>query len=417
MHRFNLPVASIVGGLALLGATFSSAVADLPEGSGRDLVEGFCTGCHNTNLITRSSGYSQEAWKALMATMIDLSGVPEDEEEISAYLAQHFAPHDGRAPTLVPGDVEIAFQEWVVPELGQRSRDPAEAPDGSIWWAGQWGNLIGRIDPETGNMTEYYLPANAHPHTVIVDQAGDVWYTGNKNASIGRFDPDTAEITVFDMPDPEARDPHSGIIDDQGRLFFTVQQSNFIGRLDTATGDIVLSEVETPRALPYGIKLDQNGVPWVSCYGSNCLIKVDPETMALTEIALPDADARTRRLDVASDGTIWYVNSSLGRLGHYDPGTGEFQEWDSPSGPASHPYAIAIIDDIIWYNESGMRPDVLVRFDPATETFQSWAIPSGDVYAGIVRHMRPTADGDLLIHQSSTNRIIRVTVDAPEEVD
>ena len=57
-----------------------------------------------------------------------------------------------------------------------------------------------------------------------------------------------------------------------------------------------------------------------------------------------------------------------------------------------------------------MRPDPLVRFDPKTETFQSWPIPSGHVYAGIVRHMRATKDGNLLIHQSSTNRIMLVTV-------
>jgi virginiamycin B lyase len=65
---------------------------------------------------------------------------------------------------------------------------------------------------------------------------------------------------------------------------------------------------------------------------------------------------------------------------------------------------------MVWYCESGQRPDALVRFDPKTEKFQSWAISSGNVYAGIVRHMRPTRDGNLLIHQSSTNRIILVTV-------
>jgi virginiamycin B lyase len=69
------------------------------------------------------------------------------------------------------------------------------------------------------------------------------------------------------------------------------------------------------------------------------------------------------------------------------------------------------VDGIGWYNESGKRPDALVRFDPRTETFQSWPIPSGGVYAGIIRRMRPTRDGDLLIHQSSTNRIIRVDLD------
>ena len=107
---------------------------------------------------------------------------------------------------------------------------------------------------------------------------------------------------------------------------------------------------------------------------------------------------------------IWYVNSSQGRLGRYNPQTGEIAEWPSPSGPDSHPYGLAYADGAIWYNESGMRPDALVRFDPATETFQSWAIPSGNVYGGIVRHMRTTRDGNLLIHQASTNRIILVTL-------
>jgi virginiamycin B lyase len=49
-----------------------------------------------------------------------------------------------------------------------------------------------------------------------------------------------------------------------------------------------------------------------------------------------------------------------------------------------------------------MRPDALVRFDPEKESFQSWAIPSG---VGIVRNMWVTKQGDLLIHQSSSNRI------------
>ena len=92
-----------------------------------------------------------------------------------------------------------------------------------------------------------------------------------------------------------------------------------------------------------------------------------------------------------------------------DPKTSEFKEWPSPSGPRSHPYAIAVVDGIVWYNESGQRPDALVRFDPRTETFQSWPIPSGGVHAGIVRHMRATRDGNLVLHQSSTNRIILMT--------
>jgi len=132
--------------------------------------------------------------------------------------------------------------------------------------------------------------------------------------------------------------------------------------------------------------------------------------LEITEVKLPIPGTTVRRLDIAEDGTIWYVNSGMGKLGRYDPASGDIREWDSPSGAASHPYAIAVVDGIVWYNESGVRPDPLVRFDPETGRFQSWPIPSGGVHAGIIRHMRATKDGNLLIHQSSTNRIILVNL-------
>ena len=351
--------------LAAHGQSTSSGLADAAN---RDLVEQVCSSCHRPNLITRSSGYTRDDWQELVGTMIDLSHDADLRRDIVQYLADHYPPNTARASTLVPGDMEIEFTEWQVPTLGQRSRDPVEAPDGAIWWVGQWGNLMGLLDPVTG------------------------------------------DITVYEMPNPAARDPHTAVFDSDGILWFTLQQSNMIGRLDPETGDIRLVTAPTERSRPYGIKVDSEGSLWVACNGSNCLIKVNPETMALTEYKLPIPETTVRRLDIASDGMIWYVNSSQGRLGRLDPKTGEAKEWPSPSGPKSHPYALVVIDDIVWYNESGVRPDPLVRFDPETETFQSWPIPTGNIYAGIVRHMRPTRDGDLLIHQSSTNRIIRVEI-------
>jgi virginiamycin B lyase len=382
----------------------------LPDGANKQLVESVCTGCHQSNQITRSSGYTVAQWKELVGTMIDLSKTPEEQTKITQYLAAHFPPNKKRAPKLMPGTAKIAFKEWTVPTLGQRSRDPIQAADGSIWWVGQWADLVGKINPKTGEMTEYPLPAGSKPHTVTLDKAGGVWYTGNKNATIGKLDPATGKVTQYKLPDSKAKDPHTAIFDSKGIMWFTMQNSNMVGRLDPKTGDIKLATMKTPKSKPYGIKIDAQGNPWVACNGSNCLVRIDPKTMALTEVKLPIPKTTVRRLDIAADGMIWYVNSSQGRLGRYNPKTGEIKEWPSPSGPKSHPYAIAVIDGVVWYNESGMRPDALVRFDPKTEKFQSWAIPSGGVHAGIIRHMRPTRDGNLLIHQSSTNRITLVTL-------
>ncbi len=402
-----------IAGISLVGlcVTLSGAAAAQTSTDGRALTEAVCSSCHSTRLIERSSGYSRAHWEKLLAGMVDLSGAPEDRTVILDYLATHFSPSDNRAATTTPGPLKLNMETWMVPTLGQRPRDPVEAADGSIWWVGQWGDILGRIDPKTGAMQEYNLPPGAKPHSVEIGPDGSVWYTGNKNATLGRLDTISGEITEFPMPDPAARDPHTHVFNEAGILWFSLQQSNMIGRLDPKTGDIRLVTAPTPRSRPYGVKIAADGTVWVACNGSNCLLRVDPNTMDVTEIELPEKGTHVRRLDIDADGMIWWVNSGLGRLGRYDPATGAIREWPSPSGSKSHPYAIAVYKGAIWYNESGVRPDMLVRFDPVSETFQSWPIASDGVYAGILRHMRVSGDGEaLLIHQTASNRIMRVTV-------
>ena len=381
---------------------------DLPPGEGRDLVMSTCAGCHGTRNIYQSLGYTAAGWKTLASTMVDLDGAP-DMDVIAAYLAAHFPPNDARAPVRVDGPVQITFESWSGPTLGQRARDPVEAPDGLIWWTGQWADLVTRLDPETGEMREFDLPAGARAHTVTAAEDGMIWYTGNGNGTMGRLDTETGEITEYPMPDPAAGDPHSAIVAPDGRVYFTVQRGNMVGRLNPVSGVVDLVTMPVQRARPYGIKQARDGTIWVGANGSNHLFSLDPETLEITSHEIPDADSHVRRLDIAPDGKVWYVNSGRGRIGYLDPETDELREWPSPSGPNSHPYAIAWFDNAVWYNESGMRPDMLVRFDPIAESFQSWPIPSGDIHAGILRHMRVTRDGSaLLIHQSATNTIMRV---------
>jgi len=374
--------------------------AELPEGSAKELVETACTSCHRAATITRSAGYgSAGEWRDVMASMVKL---PEAEAgTIAEYLAQHFPERPERRPVLVPGGVEIDIKEWMVPTLGQRSRDPIEAPDGSIWWTGMWASLVGRLDPETGEMEEFPLPPEARPHSIVPDQDGNIWYTGNSNGTIGMLDPETGAVTEYKT---QARDPHTATFHPNGNLYFTSQGAGMLGRLNPKTGD--LTEVGTePR--PYGIQIAADGTVWVAYNGTNKIGALNPETMEVRYYTVPEPDTRIRRLGLSSDGMVWFVNSTMGRIGRLNPDTGEIKEWDSPSGPTSHPYALAVIDDKIWYNESGRRPDALVRFDPETETFQSWAIPSG---VGIIRNMWVTRAGNLLIHQSSSNRVGLVTI-------
>lgn len=281
----------------------------------------------------------------------------------------------------------VEISEWPVPWDASRPRDPFYAGPESVWFVGQRGHYLARLNPETDRFEQVELPDEAGPHNLIVGSDGVVWYAGNRAGYIGRHDPETGEIHKIEMPDPAARDPHTLIFDaDESHIWFTVQGGNFVGRLTIANEQVELIEVPTERARPYGIKLAGDGTPWIALFGTYKLASVDPETLELTEYDLPRESARPRRLDITSDDRIWYVDYADGLLGVFDPEAGEFSEWMLPSGAGSRPYGMAVDrQDRIWAFETGIDPNQLVGFEPDTETFFSVTeVPSG---GGTVRHV------------------------------
>lgn len=378
----------------------------LPDGPGKSDVQSACTTCHGLGQIANSWGNTKAGWEQVFSSMVVLP--PGQRDAVAGYLATHF-PERPKPPVVTrPGPAKVDIQEWLVPSLGSRPHDPLWSHDGKLWWAGQWANVLGRLDPRTGAMKEVPLKTpRSGPHGLTEDRSGQIWYTGNSAALVGMLDPNTGTVTEYPMPDPAARDPHTPIFDQKGRLWFTLQQANMVARLEPKTGEIELATMPTPRSLPYGMVVSSTGVPFVVLFGTNKVASLSPESMEVREYPLPNAETRPRRIAITSDDVIWYADYARGYLGRLDPQTGAVKEWPSPSGPKSQPYGMAVAKDVIWYSESAVRPNTLVRFDPKTEQFQSWVIPSG---GGVVRNMMATPEGNLVLACSGVNRVALVTV-------
>ena len=377
----------------------------LPEGPGKELVQASCTACHSLNNIPNSWGYTREGWELLFSSMVAFPQVQADV--VADYLAANFPEKPVPAAVLIPGSASVSIREWLLPSLGSRPHDPLATPDGAIWWTGMWANVLGRLDPGTGSMGEYPLKtAQSDPHGLVADRSGNIWYTANSKTHIGKLDPNTGEVTEYPLPDPTARGPHTPIFDQQGTLFFTLQSSQ-VGRLNPATGEVTLARTPSSNTYPYGIQVNSKGIPWYVDFRGNRVGSINPVTMEIREYPLPDPAARPRRLAITPDDAVWYTDYARGYLGRFDPATGQVREWPSPGGRRSAPYGIASIGGILWYSESEVRPNTLVRFDPQTERFQTWVIPSG---GGIVRNMMATADGNLVLACSGVNRVALVEI-------
>ena len=280
----------------------------------------------------------------------------------------------------------VDIREWPVPWDNTRPRDPYIDSNGHVWFCGQAGAYIAYLEPETGNFKKYDLEEGSAPHNLIVDKKGYVWFAGNVKGYIGRLSPATGEIKKYVMPDPAVKDPHTLVFDSRGDIWFTSQFSNAVGKLSVSNGEVIIIRIRTQGARPYGIAVDSRDRPWIALFGTSKLATIDPVTLKLQEIDLPDKKMRPRRLVITSNDKIWFVDYATGYLGQYDPDTGKFHMRKTPGGERAMPYAMTVDDrDRLWFVETGLDPNRLISFDPWTKDFTSvTGIPSG---GGTVRNM------------------------------
>ena len=153
-------------------------------------------------------------------------------------------------------------------------------------------------------------------------------------------------------------------------------QTNKIGRLNVETGKV--EEFSTPERSPAGIHsamAGPDGTVWFTQQATGKLGKFDPRTGQVTEHIQPQtrgADGQPRRLSrhtvrVDSKGMVWTTGSPLTR---YDPKTGTYNEFwqDVPNV-----YGITLDkDDNVWFAE--FREDGKIgRVDAKTLKVIKWA--------------------------------------------
>src|SRR5690606_22016054 len=140
----------------------------------------------------------------------------------------------------------------------------------------------------------YAVPAGAHPHDVAPDPApgGPVWYTAQHQGALGRLDPGTGEATHIRLGEGSA---------------------------------------------PHGVIVGPDGAPWITDGGLNAIVRVDPETHAVTRYPLPgergNANLNTATFD--RNGVLWFTGQN-GIYGSVDPATGKVDVRDARARPLRH---------------------------------------------------------------------------------
>jgi virginiamycin B lyase len=375
----------------------------LPRTDKHDLShqDGFFTtclqSCHSFQKRMATGSWDEDGWRARVTYMRDTMMAGEgrrlsnDElEDFVSYLTTAFGPNSPKPPS--PEDLarykslvrpfsaaamNIAYVEYDFDAPnGHGPWSAAEDKDGMLWipYYGR-GNEVARLNPRTAELTRFALPfaRTAGIHSAVPAPDGTVWFTEAALGRIGHLNPRTGEIAEYQnspLPDGRRTGTHTVRVDAFGRVW--VSGGPAISLYDPKTE--AFSHFDLGGT--YGNVVGQNGDQWFTSFRDDGPIARVTKDGALSKF-YPPTKGKPQRLEVDSDGMVWFSERRGNKIGRLDPTTGAFREFPLP-GPEPSPYAIGIDrSHMIWY--SSHEQDTLNRMDPKTGEVIEYPYPHSEI--------------------------------------
>ena len=329
----------------------------------------------------------------------------------------------------VAGD-STQFSEFSVPTANALPAGIALGPDGNLWFSevSDTANQIGRITP-AGVVTEFSIPSGAsEPLGIVAGPDGNVWFTemspyhGN---GIGRINPTTGDISEFGTGDVAtfgATHRATAITTGpDGNLWFTTifdgngEIPGVIGRM-TPAGDITswiapgMESDQFPRNDSVSIAVGSDGNLWFTLPYQNQIGRITPDG-TITEFDCPTMESNPLIITAGPDGNLWFTEVDTtspyhlaDRIGRITP-TGVITEFAIPSGDGNGSIT-AGPDGNLWFTDD--QHNQIGRITPTgVLTWYSLPAGSGGSYIGATGIVAGP-NGTLWFTEPAANKIGRL---------
>lgn len=189
-------------------------------------------------------------------------------------------------------------EQWPFLPFGPWPIDMVTVGD-ELWFTATSENQVGRMTVD-GTTTLYDLPTeDSQPGAITAGPDGAVWFT--QWAAVGRIDPDTGTITEFPFPEPQlayARDIAAG---PDGNLWITASQGDAILRL-TPAGVYTVFPIPGDTNFPHSITAGPDGNIWFTLTWNREIGRITPSG-TITKFA---AGVASPAMAAGPDGNLWY---------------------------------------------------------------------------------------------------------------
>jgi virginiamycin B lyase len=372
-----------------------------------------CTGCHTTERIFRSTHDATE-FTQVMTRMEGYASVsfwlqpqlrverraaadPEKFRKQAEFLASvNLSRGSGweyelkTLPRVAGRGTRAIITEYHLPKRTAQPHDVVVDRDGIVWYTDFGQEVLGRLDPATGQVREYPIPsvkkgAPTGSLDLEMDKDGNFWIGMMYQGAVGKFDRKTEQFQVWPMP-PEFNDDKAQLnmvtirADLDGKVWTNNNDgSGDVFRLDLATGKY--EKFRPLLALAGGVKAhhiydvlaDSRNNAWMTDISENYVGRIDAKTGDVKFWQVPTDKARNRRGRMDDQDRLFFAEFGAGKLAMFDTHTEEVKEWPLPT-PWSAPY------DVVWDRNgelwaAGMSTDRVARVEPKSGQVVEYPLP------------------------------------------
>ena len=280
---------------------------------------------------------------------------------------------------------KVVYTEWQLPKRTRQPHDVIVDSQGMAWYASFGEQILGRLDPKTGQIREWDIPRlKANLPTGILgvefDEDENVWLGMQFQGGVAKFDRRTETFTTYPLPPEFDGDyvqinqvaPEHHKVD--GKVWLQDAGTYRVFRLDVKTGKY---EVFEPFAIPrpniYDVISDAQNNVYFTVFGRGDIGRIDAKSGKIEIYPTPTANSAPRRGMLDREGRVWFGENRAERIGMYDPKAKAFKEWKVPTAE-SWPYDVtADKDGNVW--TGGEFSDRVVKLNPATGQFVEYLLP------------------------------------------
>ncbi|MEJ0074913.1 MAG: carboxypeptidase regulatory-like domain-containing protein [Alphaproteobacteria bacterium] len=373
----------------------------------RPLIE--CMSCHTFERIARST-YDAEAMFGVLKRMPQYANNSTMERVQKRVAERHVNEEQVRKTADYLATVNLSGGAWkyelqtlprprgratraIITEydLPRRTIAPHDVridAAGYVWYSNFVENFLGRLDPRSGEHTEFAYPvikpgAPTGALALETDRDGNWWLSSMFQSGLFRFDTATRKFRHFPVPrelDSDAMQqsllmPGQSHVD--GKVWTNDVNRGVILRLDLTSGNYQLFDPFVGRKgrqhSPYGLVADAENNLYFMDFADESIGRVDAKTGSSALYPTPTPRSRPRRTMMDPQGRVWFAEFAANKVAMFDPAKEAFREWEVPT-PHTYPYDVFLDrNGELW--SGSMSSDRVLRFSPESGKSIEYLLP------------------------------------------